>query len=219
MSLVKVVVLGAPAVGKTSIIHQFVWSEFSETYVPTESRRTYHPSVVVNGRLYDLQVTDLPVVPYFPANSFYEWSDFRYCGLRSASAYVLVFDLNAPETFQYVKNMREQIVESRNMQGVPVFVVGNKHDLGEPREHREVAGLVKKHWRCGYVECSAKYNWHVGLLFREIVRALDDGEDSVRGEPETRVEGTAVASYDAGDRRRRERANIACRPRIPFAAM
>ncbi|KAH8041877.1 hypothetical protein HPB51_019258 [Rhipicephalus microplus] len=194
MSLVKVVVLGAPAVGKTSIIHQFVWSEFSETYVPTESRRTYHPSVVVNGRLYDLQVTDLPVVPYFPANSFYEWSDFRYCGLRSASAYVLVFDLNAPETFQYVKNMREQIVESRNMQGVPVFVVGNKHDLGEPREHREVAGLVKKHWRCGYVECSAKYNWHVGLLFREIVRALDDGG--------------GLGAWGAGDQGRRDRCRI-----------
>lgn len=55
---------------------------------------------------------------------------FRYYGLRSATAYILVFDVNLPETFQYVKNMREQILQSRAKE-VPILVVGNKHDLGE----------------------------------------------------------------------------------------
>ncbi|XP_032691519.1 GTPase HRas isoform X3 [Odontomachus brunneus] len=97
---VKVVFLGAPGVGKTSIIRQFVWSEFSEEYRPTERRETFYPSVVLADRLYELKITDLPTIPYFPVSSHLEWTDFRYYGLRSATAYVLVFDLSNQDTFQ-----------------------------------------------------------------------------------------------------------------------
>jgi len=50
-------------------------------------------------RLYELKITDLPTIPYFPVNSHLEWTDFRYYGLRSATAYVLVFDLSNQDTF------------------------------------------------------------------------------------------------------------------------
>ncbi|XP_043515300.1 uncharacterized protein LOC122531443 [Frieseomelitta varia] len=97
---VKVVFLGAPRVGKSSIIRQFVWSEFCEEYKPTERRETFYPSVVLADRLYELKITDLPMIPYFPVSSHLEWTDFRYYGLRSANAYVLVFDLSNQDTFQ-----------------------------------------------------------------------------------------------------------------------
>lgn len=79
---------------------QFVWSEFSEEYIPTERRETFYPSVVLADRLYELKITDLPTIPYFPVSSHLEWTDFRYYGLRSATAYVLVFDLSNQDTFQ-----------------------------------------------------------------------------------------------------------------------
>ncbi|XP_023288155.1 ras-like protein 2 [Orussus abietinus] len=97
---VKVVFLGAPGVGKSSIIRQFVWSEFVEQYRPTDRRETFYPSVVLADRLYELKITDLPTIPYFPVSSHLEWADFRYYGLRSATAYVLVFDLSNQDTFQ-----------------------------------------------------------------------------------------------------------------------
>lgn len=54
---------------------------------------------------------------------------------------------------------------------VPILVVGNKRDLQRQRfmPRRAVSVLVKKTWKCGYVECSAKYNWHVVLLFKELL--------------------------------------------------
>ncbi|KAG8236109.1 hypothetical protein J437_LFUL000471 [Ladona fulva] len=233
---------------------QFVWNEFCDTYYPTDRRHTYYPSVVINGRLYDLKISDLPPVPYFPVDSLYEWTDFRSYGLRSATAYVLVFDLsNAAETFRHIKCLREQMAGSRDMRNVPVVVVGNKHDrihgpvgipcpaapshppgsffgaqniaqssafglpgtssslpspssqaaqavaqsgpshansllfhhqqhaiaqqnaiaIAESRERRDIANIVKKHWRCGYVECSAKYNWRVVSVFKELMQAVD----------------------------------------------
>lgn len=85
---------------QTSILQQFVWSEFAEEYRPTDRRETYYPSVVLAERLYELKITDLPTIPYFPVSSHLEWTDFRYYGLRSATAYVLVFDLSNQDTFQ-----------------------------------------------------------------------------------------------------------------------
>ncbi|XP_065172044.1 ras-like protein family member 10B isoform X2 [Atheta coriaria] len=159
---VKVIFLGPPAVGKTSIVQQFVWNSFCDEYQPTD------------------------------LNSYYEWTDYRFYGLRSASAYVLVFDLANLETFQYVKTLREQICESRNMSNVPILVIGNKLDLisgedgaastsasskaitgGDAEKRRDIANLVRKHWKCGYMECSAKYNWKLVAAFRELMGMVD----------------------------------------------
>ena len=81
-------------------LQQFVYNQFSEEYRPTEKRETYHPCVVLAERLYEVKITDLPAISYFPVSSQLEWTEFRYYGLRSATAYVLVFDLSNQDTFQ-----------------------------------------------------------------------------------------------------------------------
>lgn len=73
---------------------------------------------------------------------------------------------------QYIRTLREQIYEARDMRNVPVLVVGNKQDKLPPSahmssagvpgtRHRDIVNLVRKHWRCGYVECSARFNCRV----------------------------------------------------------
>lgn len=54
----------------------------------------------------------------------------------------------------------------------PILVVGNKRDRQRLRfgPRRALAALVRRGWHCGYLECSAKYNWHVLRLFRELLR-------------------------------------------------
>lgn len=175
MQKVKIAVLGGPGVGKTSIIQQFVCNQFTDEYIATEKRQCYYPSIIINDHMYEVKIIDCPVIPYFPVNSLYEWTDFRGYGLRNATAYILVYDITSEESFQYIKTIREQMVESKNMHDVPLFVVGNKHDLSDDRgmPRREVANIVKKQWKCGYVECSAKYNWHIVLLFKELMKAID----------------------------------------------
>jgi len=41
------------------------------------------------------------------------------------------------------------------------------HDL------KEVSHMVKKTWRSSYVKCSAKYNWNVMAVFRELAVTLN----------------------------------------------
>uniref|UniRef100_UPI00358DEE23 ras-like protein family member 10B n=1 Tax=Myxine glutinosa TaxID=7769 RepID=UPI00358DEE23 len=169
----KVALLGAPAVGKTSIIRQFVCGEFRETYVPTRARQVYSPAVVLNDHVFELRLMDLPPLASFPLTSLQEWADVRCHGLRSVHAYVLVYDICCFESFEYIKILRQQILDCRTGE-VPILIVGNKRDLQRRRimPRRTVAQLVKKSWKCGYVECSAKHNWRVLLLFRELLRGV-----------------------------------------------
>ncbi|XP_043924177.1 ras-like protein family member 10B [Protopterus annectens] len=169
----NIVVLGAPGVGKTAIIRRFIYNDFTEKYNPTSSRCIYRPSVVLHDSVYDLKVMDTPPLTVLPARSSQEWMDSRCRGIRNANAYILVYDICCWESFEYVKMIRQQIVENRmsSSSEAPVIVVGNKRDLQKQRftSRRAISVLVKKTWKCGYIECSAKYNWHIVLLFKELL--------------------------------------------------
>ncbi|ROT78217.1 hypothetical protein C7M84_003075 [Penaeus vannamei] len=45
----------------------------------------------------------------FPQNSYSEWADYRFYGLRSAMAYMFVFDLTSYDSFTHIKALRDQI--------------------------------------------------------------------------------------------------------------
>ncbi|XP_054154299.1 ras-like protein family member 10B [Oppia nitens] len=217
--LVKLCVLGSCGVGKTSLVQQFIENNFSVSYQPTpQSGDTYSFSVVMNSNLYQIKIIDMPAISYFPNNALQEWTDYRRSALRNAHGYLLVFDLTSPYTFQYVKVIRDQLFESRNMQNIPVWIVANKADLcmnvlatirghkdhhhhhhhHHPHHHhhhqthhhlpvhhhpahednitpafKELANMVKKQWKCSYIECSAKYNWRVTTIFRDIMKTIE----------------------------------------------
>ncbi|XP_076854110.1 ras-like protein family member 10A [Brachyhypopomus gauderio] len=168
----SIAVIGAPGVGKTSIIRQFISNDFTDTYTPTKTRHVYRPSVLLNGVMYDLKILDVPPIASFPSSPAQEWLDARCRGVCNASAYILVYDICCVESFEYVKMIRQQIVDNRESSSqVPILVVGSKRDLQRHRftQRRAVSVLVKRSWKCGYVECSAKHNWHVLLLFKELL--------------------------------------------------
>ena len=62
----------------------------------------------------------MPTIPFT--------SVFAAYGIRDANAYILVFDLLCPDSFEYVSGMFAQINDSRDLGRVPVVVVGNKTD-------------------------------------------------------------------------------------------
>ncbi|XP_020923064.1 ras-like protein family member 10B isoform X2 [Sus scrofa] len=69
VSTYRVAVLGARGVGKSAIVRQFLYNEFSEVCVPTPARRLYLPAVVMNGHVHDLQILDFPPISAFPVNT------------------------------------------------------------------------------------------------------------------------------------------------------
>nr|XP_015221496.1 PREDICTED: ras-like protein family member 10A isoform X2 [Lepisosteus oculatus] len=67
------------------------------------------------GRLVTLRVETRSGPPAWRANSprspRQEWMDLRCRGVRNANAYILVYDICCVESFEYVKMIRQQIVE------------------------------------------------------------------------------------------------------------
>ncbi|XP_045441640.1 ras-like protein family member 10A isoform X3 [Pipistrellus kuhlii] len=160
----RVAVLGAPGVGKTAIIRQFLFGDYPERHQPTDAPRLYRPAVLLDGAVYDLSIRDGDGAE--PAR--------RPGGPEDTDAFVLVYDICSPDSFDYVKALRQRIAEARpaGAPEAPILVVGNKRDRQRLRfgPRRALAALVRRGWRCGYLECSAKYNWHVLRLFRELLR-------------------------------------------------
>jgi len=205
--------IGAKSVGKTSIIRQFISNQFGEHGATLQPRR-YQSSLVSNNRIIDIDVSDFPAIDKFPEDSLAEWnlqsSGRCYCRLRQASAFVLVFDASRPSlTFQYIRHIRDQMLSyGSDMYKKPIVVAANKQDL-RPRLHapsaltrpsrtgksnpngsspNEWSCLVRKQWRCTYVECSAKFNWQVVHLFQEVLSAMErcSTESSSGGAGESR---------------------------------
>lgn len=202
MQLVKLVVIGAPGVGKTSIIEHFL--DDKRSLFDRAPDNVYSVSLVAHEAIFQLKILDMPTISYFPSSAYSEWSEFRDCGLRSAHGYIMVFSLTDLGTFQYLKVIRDQLFESRNMQNIPVYVLGNKADLcsnvlslirSGPHSHhhhphqlhthhhhhehdlnpalKDLAQLVRKQWKASYLECSAKYNWRIVPVFKELFRNIE----------------------------------------------
>lgn len=116
MHLVRLVVLGAPGVGKTTLIENFLSNcvlslkpplpapsllsstieESKQQQDSTHSSHSYFFSILLNEHVLQVRVIDVPAISFFPSSSLLEWTDFEGTSLRSADGYLLVFDLTSP---------------------------------------------------------------------------------------------------------------------------
>jgi len=159
---------------------QFATNTFTEEYNSTVEPSVHCQTVMLDNRVHHLKLIDVAPMNSFPQSSLEEWNSG--VSLRSASAYLLIYDAGNLESFQAVRQLKEQIYESRDMHNVPVLVVANKYDLlsktptsanQESRERRDICSMVRKQWKLSHFECSAKYNWRIVSLFKEVTRVCD----------------------------------------------
>lgn len=116
----KVVVMGAARVGKSSLITQFLYRKFSAKYKRTVEEM-HHGQFTVDGVKIDLDILD--------TSGAYEFPAMRALSISSADAFVLVYSVTDPESFQQAAAIRDQIVDTKHTADVPIVVVGNKLDL------------------------------------------------------------------------------------------
>ena len=115
----KVCILGAPGVGKTSLIQRFVNGLFDERYLVTigakiDARTVVTPSGEVQLMLWDLN-----------GDEMFERVQTSY--LRGMHGYLMVLDLTRPDTLEFALRLRET-VEARGG-NVPSLMIANKADL------------------------------------------------------------------------------------------
>jgi small GTP-binding protein len=158
----KVCMLGAFAVGKTSLVARYVKSVFSEKYLTSVGVKVDKKDVVVDDRNVSLMLWDI--------NGQDDYQAVQQSYLRGTAGYLLVVDGTRRATLDTASKL-QQVVES--VAGpVPFVVVLNKADLSQEWQVDE-RGLMKiadRGWPI--VRTSAKTGEGVEETFAKLTRAM-----------------------------------------------
>ncbi len=164
LAKLKVCLVGDEGVGKTSLIHRFVHSEFSDAYVRTVG-------VVVHKRVVLVPAEGAVHTGYLTVWDILGREDFagRYgAAYFAGTAGVLaVCDLTRPETLDGLARWLDRV---RAVAGdVPAIVLANKRDLQDHVRIEEDAVLAFcELYSVPYVETSAKTGENVETAFGKL---------------------------------------------------
>uniref|UniRef100_A0A7N0UPY9 Ras-related protein Rab-7b n=1 Tax=Kalanchoe fedtschenkoi TaxID=63787 RepID=A0A7N0UPY9_KALFE len=122
--LLKVIVLGDSGVGKTSLMNQYVNKKFREQYKATIGADFVTKELQVDDKHVTLQIWDTAGQERFQSlgAAFY----------RGADCCVLVYDVNAPKSFETLRKWHEEFLKQADPvdpSTFPFVVIGNKVDV------------------------------------------------------------------------------------------
>lgn len=154
----KVCMIGAYAVGKTSLVQRFVKGIFSEKYLTTLGVKIDKKSLEINGETVELMLWDLAGED--------EMTKVRSSYLKGASGYLLVVDGTRYETFEMALDIQKRL--NAEIGELPFVLIINKSDL---KAHwqippQSVLKLLQQGWQV--LESSALDNDNVEQSFYQL---------------------------------------------------
>lgn len=161
--------LGSGGVGKSALTVQFVQGIFVEKYDPT-IEDSYRKQVEVDGQQCMLEILDTAGTEQFTA--------MRDLYMKNGQGFVLVYSITAQGTFHDLKDLRDQIVRVKDVDEVPLVLVGNKCDLEDERVVGKDQGQQQANMfqNCAFLETSAKSKINVNEIFYDLVRQINRAE-------------------------------------------
>ncbi|MHA1377022.1 MAG: Rab family GTPase [Candidatus Helarchaeota archaeon] len=158
----KIVVIGDPSIGKTSLIRRFSENKFSTSYLPTI------------GADFNLKVIELPdaqvILTVWDIGGHDRFDSIRAFYYSGAHGGIIGFDLTREETFKSVKRWENDIRSGAGEQ-IPLILLCNKVDLKD----KIVVGEdkiknISKELNIPYFMTSAKTGENVQEAFRRMAK-------------------------------------------------
>ena len=160
----KLVLVGDSGVGKSCILHQFIYNRFRKNTTQTIGVDFSAKNVHIDNQEIKLQIWDTAGQEKFRsvARSYY----------RGAIGIIIVYDITKVESFQHIATW---LADARNAarSECSVCVVGNKGDLEDQRVVRTEDGkLFCTENNLLFFECSALTGDNIDEIFNEISRHI-----------------------------------------------
>uniref|UniRef100_A0A663NDF6 RRAD and GEM like GTPase 1 n=1 Tax=Athene cunicularia TaxID=194338 RepID=A0A663NDF6_ATHCN len=138
--LYRVVLLGDPGVGKTSLVNLFAGLQ-ERDLLEQHGEAAYKRTLSVDG-----EETTLLVMDTWEPEQPGEESRRRSQCLQVGNAYVIVYSITDRGSFESASELRIQLRRARQAEDIPIILVGNKTDLVRCRE---VSVEGERWWRGG----------------------------------------------------------------------
>ena len=179
----KLVLVGDSGVGKSCILHQFIYNRFRKNTTQTIGVDFSAKNVHIDNQEIKLQIWDTAGQEKFRsvARSYY----------RGAIGIIIVYDITKVESFQHIATW---LADARNAarSECSVCVVGNKGDLEDQRVVRTEDGkLFCTENNLLFFECSALTGDNIYEIFNEISRHIFNKIESGIIEPNSVISSFA----------------------------
>lgn len=157
----RIVLIGDPAVGKTSIVNRLHNGVFSPEEQPTIGSTFINYTVPLENESANLQIWDTAgEEQYRSVGPIY---------YKRAQAAIIVYDVTIKETFTNLSYWITEFKNASKCQNDDIFIVGNKVDLIEHRQvEHESGNQFASTNGFNYLETSAKTGEGVVPLFQSI---------------------------------------------------
>ena len=160
----KVVFLGDQSVGKTSIIHRFIYDTFDENYQATIGIDFMSHKMFVEERIIILNLWDTAGQERFKS--------LIPSYIKDSAVAIIVFDITSRASFQSVEKWIEDAKNLRDDE-VLLVLIGNKSDLKDMRAvSTEEADAYARSRGIMYFEVSARQGVNIALCFNEVAKKL-----------------------------------------------
>ncbi len=171
--LIKLLILGDSAVGKTNFLCKLTENKFNQNYMASTAIDIKNTSIKINGKNIKLQIWDTAGQEKYRAltRSF----------LIKAQGILALYDITNHTSFDNLQSWLTLIKEECYVD-IPVIIVGNKMDLEEKRiVDKEEASEYAKKQNVEFIETSSKTGENVEktlyMLTEKVLQKIENSSD------------------------------------------